>query len=87
MGRIEPATLVDHIEPHQGDQVKFWDEANWQSSCTWHHSAVKQQLELLWQEGAADLADLRLDSPKAMRLARQTHRAPAVTGSDGWPIG
>ena len=27
------ATVVDHIIPHRGDAVLFWDEANWQSLC------------------------------------------------------
>ena len=33
MGRIEPATVVDHIVPHRGDQKLFWDQNNWQSLC------------------------------------------------------
>jgi 5-methylcytosine-specific restriction protein A len=28
IGGIEPAMLVDHIEPHRGDQAKFWNRAN-----------------------------------------------------------
>lgn len=32
-GRITPARVVDHIVPHRGDQVLFWDESNWQSLC------------------------------------------------------
>lgn len=27
------ATLVDHIIPHKGDPVLFWDKKNWQSLC------------------------------------------------------
>lgn len=39
-GRIEPATVVDHIKAHKGDQVLFWDdENNWRSSCKPHHDA------------------------------------------------
>jgi 5-methylcytosine-specific restriction protein A len=45
-GRITPANVVDHIIPHRGDQVLFWDtEKNWQSLCEWHHSSVKQAEE------------------------------------------
>lgn len=29
----EAATMVDHIEPHGGDPVKFWDRSNWQPLC------------------------------------------------------
>ena len=35
--RIEPATVVDHIKPHRGDPVLFWDEGNWQGLCKIHH--------------------------------------------------
>lgn len=30
---ITPATVVDHIDPHKGDVIKFWDEDNYQSLC------------------------------------------------------
>ena len=26
-GRVVPATVVDHVVPHRGDQKLFWDEA------------------------------------------------------------
>lgn len=32
-GRISAATVVDHIQPHRGDQALFWDSKNWQSLC------------------------------------------------------
>lgn len=32
-GRLTPATVVDHIIPHRGDPVLFWDESNWQPLC------------------------------------------------------
>jgi 5-methylcytosine-specific restriction protein A len=38
-GRIEPATVVDHIKPHRGDRALFWDSANWQPLCKPHHDA------------------------------------------------
>ena len=31
--RLTPATVVDHIIPHRGDQQLFWDEQNWQPLC------------------------------------------------------
>lgn len=37
-GRIEPAVVVDHIDPHRGDMVKFWDAGNWQSLCVRCHN-------------------------------------------------
>jgi 5-methylcytosine-specific restriction protein A len=36
---LAPATEVDHIIPHRGDMVLFWDETNWQPLCKPHHSA------------------------------------------------
>jgi len=32
-GRTTAATDVDHITPHRGDMVLFWDVNNWQSLC------------------------------------------------------
>lgn len=37
-GRVEPATDVDHIVPHRGDQALFWDRSNWQGLCHACHS-------------------------------------------------
>lgn len=31
--RLTAASVVDHIKPHRGDPVLFWDEENWQSLC------------------------------------------------------
>lgn len=44
-GRVEAATVVDHIKPHRGDQALFWDRDNWQSLCKRHHDSDKQMLE------------------------------------------
>ncbi|WP_244116465.1 HNH endonuclease [Burkholderia gladioli] len=30
---IVPATDVDHIVPHRGDQKLFWNRSNWQALC------------------------------------------------------
>ena len=38
-GRLEPATVVDHIVPHRGDAVLFWNQANWQGLCKPCHDA------------------------------------------------
>jgi 5-methylcytosine-specific restriction enzyme A len=32
-GRVVPATVVDHVVPHRGDQILFWDRGNWAPSC------------------------------------------------------
>lgn len=36
--RLEPATCTDHIVPHGGDPVLFWDPSNHQSLCASCHS-------------------------------------------------
>lgn len=37
-GRSELATIVDHIEPHRGDTVRFWAKENLQSLCIECHN-------------------------------------------------
>lgn len=32
-GRLTPATVVDHIDPHKGDESKFWNRGNWAPMC------------------------------------------------------
>ena len=32
-GLTVAATVVDHINPHRGDQRLFWDSSNWQPLC------------------------------------------------------
>jgi 5-methylcytosine-specific restriction protein A len=36
-GRLTPATVVDHITPHRGNQALMWDENNWQALCKHCH--------------------------------------------------
>lgn len=45
LGRIVPATVVDHVVPHRGDLALFWDTANWQPLCKDCHDRHKQRLE------------------------------------------
>lgn len=42
-GCTAPATVVDHVIPHRGDQALFWDRSNWQSLCAPHHNRHKQR--------------------------------------------
>lgn len=44
-GRIRPAVDVDHIKPHKGDPILFWDESNWQGLCKHHHQSTKAREE------------------------------------------
>lgn len=43
-GRIVPATVCDHIEPHKGDEARFW-RGPFQSLCEPCHNGTKQQVE------------------------------------------
>ena len=44
-GKVEVATVVDHIKPHNGDRHLFWDQGNWQPMCKQHHDATKAREE------------------------------------------
>ncbi len=39
---VEPATVVDHVKPHKGDEALFHDPANLQSLCKRCHDSDKQ---------------------------------------------
>jgi 5-methylcytosine-specific restriction enzyme A len=41
--RLEPTTDVDHIIPHEGDPVLFWDPENLQGLCASHHAQKTQR--------------------------------------------
>ena len=73
-GDVVAARLVDHVEPHRGDQDKFWDTSMWQPCCAWHHDVVKQRLEQMWDRGEIGLPDLWLNSAVAVDL---THKLRA----------
>jgi 5-methylcytosine-specific restriction protein A len=37
-GRLEPATVVDHVVPHRGDPGLFWNPGNWAALCKRCHN-------------------------------------------------
>jgi len=41
----QPANVVDHIQPHKGNQRLFWNRANWQALCRTCHNSHKQREE------------------------------------------
>jgi 5-methylcytosine-specific restriction protein A len=43
-GRIHAATIADHVEPHKGDQQKFFF-GELQSLCKLHHESAKKREE------------------------------------------
>lgn len=36
-GFVRAAKVTDHVIPHKGDKVLFWDRNNWQPLCKKHH--------------------------------------------------
>jgi 5-methylcytosine-specific restriction protein A len=42
--RVTAATVTDHVVPHRGDRVLFWDvHGNWQSMCGSCHTTKTQR--------------------------------------------
>lgn len=37
--RTREATVVDHLEPHRGDEARFWDRSNWSAKAKRCHDA------------------------------------------------
>jgi 5-methylcytosine-specific restriction endonuclease McrA len=75
--------VVDHIQPHKGDETLFWDENNWQPLCRQCHD-IKATIERRVQ--ANQLSPLALDmrSPEAQAIRKRSFRPPI--GLDGYPI-
>lgn len=42
-GTVAPASVVDHIEPHNGSESLFWNRENWQPLCAPCHNGRKQR--------------------------------------------
>jgi hypothetical protein len=63
-GRVTPATVCDHLVPHRGDPVKFF-EGPFQSLCDqapWRcHSSRKQSIERIGYDATVDDSGLPLD--------------------------
>jgi 5-methylcytosine-specific restriction endonuclease McrA len=71
VGRISATEVTDHVVPHKGDMVIFWDRTKWQPACRWHHDIVKQLLERRFAKGELAAAELWLNSNAAIRLTRE----------------
>ena len=46
LGKVVAANVVDHIKPHKGDEILFYNRANLQSMCKQHHDSTKKAEEL-----------------------------------------
>ena len=42
---VTPATVVDHVMEHKGDEAVFFDAGNLQSLCKRCHDSIKQRME------------------------------------------
>lgn len=60
-GRLSPATVVDHVVPHRGDERLFFDPQNLQSLCKSCHDAIKQRLEKSGYEAGGDINGIPFD--------------------------
>ena len=65
-GRRTRATVIDHIKPHKGDEVLFWDVSNHQPLCKLHHDSVKARHE----RSGVDLPPIGLDGWPVTRNER-----------------
>lgn len=63
-GKVTPCQCVDHIIPHRGDPVLFWDEDNWQSLCNPCHNGPKRREEEAARRAQADRVAVRVDLPR-----------------------
>lgn len=48
VGIYRPAKVVDHVIPHKGNSVLFWDRSNWQSLCSYHHNVKTAKEDGRW---------------------------------------
>ncbi|MBI5618785.1 MAG: HNH endonuclease [Gammaproteobacteria bacterium] len=44
-GKLEPATVVDHVIAHRGDRRLFYDVANYAALCATHHNRKTAALD------------------------------------------
>lgn len=66
-GRIVPATVVNHRQPHKGDRSLFFDPANHESVCKPHHDSAIQSEERLGYAKGNDASGLPLNADHPWR--------------------
>lgn len=44
-GQVTAACVVDHVKPHRGDMLIFWDRSQWQALCKPCHDRDKAKME------------------------------------------
>jgi len=69
LGIIVASRVVDHITPHRGDPVLFWDRTNWQALCITCHNRWKQKMEA--------------NAPRAVRIPAKPARFDTIGRGGG----
>lgn len=59
--RITPATVVDHVKPHRGNEALFWDPRNLESWSKGCHDSLKQAQEKGGRMPGCDADGLPID--------------------------
>ena len=77
VGLIAATEVTDHVVPHKGDRVIFWDRKRWQPACGRHHDVVKQRLEAMFMRGQIDESQLWVNSVTAIRLTLEAFNIEA----------
>ncbi len=77
----EPATVVDHLIPHQGNLKLFWKEDNFLPLCKKCHDTVTALFDRRYRAGNS--IDNKLRWLKSMRVTRDlSHRVKIVPLGD-----
>ena len=48
--RVTPATVVDHVIPHKGNEELFWNQENWQALCKSCHDRKTAKEDGRWRK-------------------------------------
>lgn len=68
-GKTTSATVVDHIERHGGNPVKFW-AGPFQALCATHHNSTKQRWEKTGRQPGCDASGVPLDADHHWRSGK-----------------
>lgn len=75
-GKATPAAVVDHVVPHRGDPVLFWDVSNWAPLCLTHHNGAKQSEEKRGHVIGCDTSGAPLDPQNPWNQGQGAGRTP-----------
>jgi len=88
IGRVMPTELVDHVEPHKGDQSKFWSTALWQPHADGTTTSSRNGWKLCSSEASARSRTYGLAALSASRSRASGHHLRRLELTDGrWDRG